>query len=234
MSGNLGSRISIARTRTEIFTRANVIKKIQLTWLRCIDNLSIVLPAMVFIHVLVLLTACGSTADIHYNREKNDDGKPNWVADGTMTLTTPTAKAFIAVGSASILGSEFAMQATKANMYCKADMKKMVSRFVAVTARDYLATGGAELSGFTTQDIDKNIELITEAVMEEVHVIEHWVDNREKNVYAVSEISFTRLEEIISRNPGINDGFKVFLKKAGESIFDRIATDHGPENQLLN
>lgn len=181
--------------------------------------------------ILAMTTAaCVSSGEVLYNRAVNEAGKPNWVTDGTMTLTSSKGRAFVAVGSANTLGEEFALQATKANLRSKNEMEKMVSRFVAVTARDYIATGAAEDMGFTTPEVEANTQAITGVVMRHAHVLEHWVDNREKEVYAISEISYEKVAEIINEETSVNDGFKVFLNKKGQAIFDRIATDHDQQN----
>jgi len=173
---------------------------------------------------LLLLTAC-STSARHYDQKVDASGKPGWVDYGTQTSKTPVGRIFLGVGVADTQG-EFARQASAANYQARQEVERMVSRFIEVVSRDYIATGAAEPSGYLAHEAHRYISEMTNIVMPEAKIMEHWVDNRNDKIFAIAEIDYPQVVTLLSTSREVNPGFKVYLKSKGQLVFDRIATQH--------
>lgn len=211
--GAIGSGVSINSFGARAVTRGATVAKV---------NSFIELYALILIPFLI--TGCASS-ERHYDQSKDASGKPGWVEYGTQTSKSPVGRIFLGVGVASTSG-EFNREATAANEHAKKEIERMVSRFIEVVSRDYIATGAAEPSGYLANEAHRYISEMTEIVAPKAKIMEHWVDSRNDKIFAIAEIDFPKVVSLISTSRQVNPGFKVYLKNKGESVFDRIATQH--------
>lgn len=173
---------------------------------------------------LFLLAGCASTEQ-HYNRSVDDTGKPGWVNYGTQTSKTREGRIFFGVGVAKT-GGEFARQATAANQHARQEIERMVSRFIEVVSRDYIATGNAEPSGYHANEANRYIAAMTNIVLPSAKIMEHWVDEQNKKIFAIAELDYPKVVTLLSTSAQVNPGFKSYLRNKGQAVFDRIATQH--------
>ena len=183
---------------------------------------SIELYALILI--ILLVSACAST-ERHYDQSKDASGKPGWVEYGTQTSKMSGSRTFLGVGVASTTG-DFTHEATMANERARKEIERMVSRFIEVVSRDYIATGAAEPSGYLANEAHRYISEMTNIVLPSAKIMEHWVDNNNDKIFAIAEIDYPKLVSLLSSSGQVNSGFKSYLKKKGHSVFDRIATQH--------
>ena len=174
--------------------------------------------------LVTFLFACGSSAK-HYDQSKDATGKPGWVSYGTQTSKTEVGRIFLGVGVATTEG-EFTREATTANNRAKDEIKRMVSRFIEVVSRDYIATGAAEPYGYLANEANRYIKEMTDMEVANAKIMEHWVDNVNNKVFAIAEIDYPKVYSVLSKSEQVNSGFKKYLKNQGKLVFDRIATQH--------
>lgn len=173
---------------------------------------------------LITLGGCGSSVK-HYDQTLDASGKPGWVSYGTQTSKTTDGRTFLGVGVAKTTG-EFARQATAANEQAKEEIKRMISRFIEVVSRDYIATGAAEPSGYLANEAHNYINDMTNIVLSSTKIKEHWVDNRNDEIFAIAAIDYPKVVSLLSTAGNVNSGFKIYLRNKGANVFDRIATQH--------
>lgn len=183
---------------------------------------SIELYALILI--IFLASGCASSAR-HYDQTKDASGKPGWVEYGTQTSKTQAGRIFLGVGVARTSG-EFTREATAANEHAKKEIERMISRFIEVVSRDYIATGAAEPSGYLANEAHRYIDEMTNIVLPNAKIMEHWIDSRNDKIFAIAEIDYPKVVSLLSSSGQVNPGFKVYLKSKGHSVFDRIATQH--------
>lgn len=183
---------------------------------------SIELYAVVLL--VFLVNGCASS-ERHYDQSKDATGKPGWVEYGTQTSKSPVGRIFLGVGVANTTG-EFTREATAANEHAKKEIERMISRFIEVVSRDYIATGAAEPSGYLANEAHRYISEMTDIVAPKAKIMEHWVDSRNDKIFAIAEIDFPKVVSLISTSREVNPGFKTYLKNKGKLVFDRIATQH--------
>jgi len=191
----------------------------------------VMIKSIVELYVLILaillsflLVSCAST-ERHYNQSVDASGKPGWVDYGTQTSKTSNGRIFLGVGVAKT-GGEFARQATAANQQARQEIERMISRFIEVVSRDYIATGAAEPSGYHANEANHYISQMTGIVMPSAKIMEHWVDQQNQKIFAIAELDYPKVVSLLSTSEQVNPGFKVYLKNKGHAVFDRIATQH--------
>jgi hypothetical protein len=178
--------------------------------------------------IILLLTAifvgCASS-EPKYDQSVDAAGTPSWVSHGTQTSKTLVGRTFLGVGVAQTKG-EFAREATAANRRAKEEIERMLSRFIEVVSRDYIASGSAKPSGYVAYEASHSISEMTDIVLSNAMIKEHWVDSRNDKIFAIAEIDFPKVVSLLATSGSVHSGFKVYLKSKGQSVFDRIATKH--------
>ena len=178
----------------------------------------------IFIVLLTLIIVGCASSESRYDQSVDASGKPGWVSHGTQTSKTPVGRTFLGVGVAQIKG-EFAREATVANMRAKEEIERMLSRFIEVASRDYIASGSAKKpSGYIEElEASKSINEMTNLVLSNAQIKGHWVDSRHDKIFAIAEIDYPKVVSLLSTSGNVHSGFKDYLKDKGESVFDRIA-----------
>ena len=181
--------------------------------------------ALILLLVLISSLAGCATPERHYDQSKDATGKPGWVSYGTQTSKTSRGRIFLGVGVAKTAG-EFARQAAAANQRARKEVERMLSRFIEVVSRDYIATGTAEPSGYMSNEASQHIIEMTSLVLPGTKIMEHWVDSQNSKIFAIAEIDYPKVIALLSTSSEVNPGFKTYLKNKGKLVFDRIATQH--------
>lgn len=179
-------------------------------------------PEGLFLLVLLaLLTACSSKTTVE--SDLAIEGAPDWVNEGTNILKTKDGRLFHGVGSAPPLG-DFSLQTSTADNRARAEVARILSSYMEIVSRDYIASGKAGEAGFTEQSVSRQIDNITRINLTGVRIIAHWRDDKKNSViYSLAELDMDQVKSILGRVGDMNAGLKQYLDKQGGKIFDRIA-----------
>jgi hypothetical protein len=188
-------------------------------------NFQLMKRAISIIALLMVTVACTTTERRYDQWLDTATGKPQWVLQGTQTSKSIQGRFFWGVGEASAAG-EFSRQADTANQRAKDELQKMVERFIEVISRDYIASGAAAQAGFLEHQATRYINEMTAIVLPEVKIMEHWVDQGGRKIFAIAELEYNRMVSLLAGSSQVNPGFKDYLRSKGESVFDHIATRH--------
>jgi len=179
---------------------------------------------LTIIALLIVIASCTSTPS-HFDQKLDESGKPQWVVQGTQTSKSQLGRSFLGVGVAQTNG-EFSRQASAANQRAKEELERMVERFIEVVSRDYLASGSAQPSGYRENEAALQVIEMTDIVIPNAKIMEHWVDHDDDKIFAIAEIDYPQVVSLLSSSSKVNPGFKSYLQSSGEQVFDRIARQH--------
>ena len=171
--------------------------------------------------VVVLLAACSSQTTVE--SDLGISGAPDWVNEGTNILKTKDGRLFHGVGSAPPLG-DFSLQTSTADNRARAEIARILSSYMEIVSRDYIASGKADKAGFTEQNITRQIDNITKINLTGARVIGHWRDEKTNTVYSIAELDMEQVKKTLEKVEAMNQGLKYYLGDQGNKIFDRIAT----------
>jgi hypothetical protein len=173
-------------------------------------------PGMVW-----FLVACASGSSINETADAN--GVPVWVNEGSSILTSNDGRRFHGVGSAPMLG-DFSLQTATADNRARSEINRILASYVEIVSRDFIASGDAEESGFSAQNVAKQIDELANIDLTGIHVIGHWQDKQRNIIYSIAEMDMQQVREVIKSAESLHPGLREFIKAEGDSIFDRIAT----------
>jgi len=173
---------------------------------------------------LMLGTGCSVPVG-HYDQGVDATGKPNWVTIGTQTSKTDRGRIFVGVGSASTQG-DFERQSNLANIVAKKEIETMLERYIEVVTRDFLAKDIKEAPTFKDQVSYRQIGDMAALVMPNAQILDHWIDQKNKQIYAIAEVDYPQLVSILTQSDTVKPELKKYLTQKGEQVFDRIATSH--------
>jgi len=171
--------------------------------------------------LLALLAACSSKTTVE--SDLGIKGAPDWVNEGTNILKTKNGRLFHGVGSAPPLG-DFSLQTSTADNRARAEVARILSSYMEIVSRDYIASGKADEAGFTEQSVSRQIDNITKINLTGVRIIGHWRDKKTDRVYAIAELDMNQVKKTLEGVEAMNSGLKDYLDTSGGKIFDRIAT----------
>lgn len=177
---------------------------------------------VLYIFFPLYLIACGGPAGVAVNRELNEAGVPQWVAQGTSTIKTPTARLFYGLGAVSAVG-DFSIQASIAERRAKREIERMLDRYLQVVVRDYIASGQASRHGISHSQLQRQIQEYSATDSSDVEIVEHWHDKPNKKVYAVAQLQWQAVKQRLVDAGDISAGFRGYFQSDGAHIFDRIA-----------
>ena len=152
----------------------------------------------------------------------NDQGLPGWVGDGSIIVKSKQHRLFNGVGSASMMG-DFSLQTSMANRRAREEMARIMTSFMEIVSREYIATGQSSHAGFNDQEVSKQIEILNKIDLETIEVVGHWSDNDSKIIYAIAQMDLEKVRQTIKSIASINKGLKAYIGVEGDAIFDRIA-----------
>lgn len=168
----------------------------------------------------LLLVGCAgkSVVDVSHQGE----GPPGWVNQGSSILKAKNDRVFLGVASAPMLG-DFSLQTVTADQSARAEVSRILSSYMEIVSRHFIASGEAEEAGFTEQSVVQHMDQVEQMDLIGVRIVGHWQDRKSNRIYSIAEMDMqqarTRLEEMEKMNPGL----KQYMGEEGEDIFDRLA-----------
>lgn len=175
---------------------------------------------LVALCVFFLLVACSGNEVL--SESLNDQGVPTWVGQGSSILKSRQSRVFHGVGSAPMMG-DFSLQTSVANRRARKEIARIVTSFMEIVSREYIATGKASHSGFNEQDVSKQLEILSRMDLSKIEVVGHWSDDGSRVIYAIAQMDIEKVRQAIKEIASVNKGLKTYIGVEGDNIFDRIA-----------
>ena len=166
------------------------------------------------------LAACSGNTVL--NETLNEKGVPTWVGQGSSILKSRQSRLFHGVGSASMMG-DFSLQTSVANNRAREEIARIVTSFMEIVSREYIATGQASHAGFNEQEVAKQVEVLSKMDLAKIEVVGHWSDDGSRVIYAIAQMDIEKVRQAIKEIASVNKGLKAYIGVEGDNIFDRIA-----------
>ncbi len=170
---------------------------------------------------VLILSSCALDGQI-VNSKTDKDGNPLWVSSGSQSISSGDKRIFHGVGKATLEG-DITKQTSVADRRAIYQINQLLSAYIKVVSRNYIASGRAHESGFGHFQASKHIAIIADYNKPSAKVIGHWRDKKNNTVYAIAELDLTAVKTTL--NPGvINSGFISYINIEGDHIFDGFAS----------
>lgn len=150
------------------------------------------------------------------------EGAPGWVRQGSSILKAKNGRVFLGVGSAPMLG-DFSLQTATADQVARAEVSRILSSYMEIVSRDFIASGEAEDAGFTEQSVARHMDQVERMDLTTVRIVGHWQDTKTNHIYAIAEMDMQQARKKLEEMEKVNPGLKKYMGEEGNDIFDRLA-----------
>ena len=178
------------------------------------------IPILVATIFISLFSAC-SSGPTKVESDLGIKGAPDWVNEGTSTLKTKDGRLFHGVGSAP-LTDDLSFQTSMADNRARAEIARILTSYMEVVSRDYVASQSAQEQGYTQANASREISNISKINLSGARIIGHWRDKKSGVIYSIAELDMKDVKETLDQVSAMNEGLKGYLHAEGDNIFDRI------------
>ncbi|KPJ93689.1 MAG: hypothetical protein AMJ53_06765 [Gammaproteobacteria bacterium SG8_11] len=176
---------------------------------------------LTIIAFLILSAGC-SSGPTKVESDLGIKGAPDWVNEGTSTLKTKDGRLFHGVGSAPAM-DDLSFQTSMADNRARAEIARILTSYMEVVSRDYVATQSAQEEGYTQANASREINNVSKINLSGARIIGHWKDKKSGVIYAISELDMQHVKKTLSQVSEMNEGLKGYFNEHGDNIFDRIS-----------
>jgi hypothetical protein len=170
----------------------------------------------------LLLAACAGPTKIE--SDLGIKGAPDWVNEGTQTVSNKDGRLIQGVGSSPQLNDQ-SLQLSSADNRARAEIARVVSTYMDVMANDYLAAAKQAEGYVADASIQQQINSVSKVVLNGSRIVGRWKDEKTETVYSFAELDLKKVQDIIKANQNMNDGLKVYLLDHGNVAFDEMAKE---------
>lgn len=168
----------------------------------------------------LLLSGCASETVVGIGPQ--GEGTPGWVNQGSSILKAKNGRVFLGVGSAPMLG-DFSLQTATADKIARGEVSRILSSYMEIVSRDFIASGGADEVGFTEQNVAHYMDQVERMDLTGVSIVGHWQDTKTNLIYSIAEMNMQQARQQLADLVKMNPGLKQYMGEEGNDIFDRLA-----------
>jgi hypothetical protein len=185
--------------------------------LKRIAVLGVILAAGVF-----LIAGCASTPDQTMNQG------PEWVYKGSGAFDVEKGKVFYGVGIASGINNKALLVSTAQNR-ARAEIAKVMETYVAVLAKDYMAstTAGDMSSSSEEQHVEQALKTFSKTTLHGAAIVDNWQDPSDGTFYSLAELDLFAFKDAI-------DDYKELDSKVRDFVRDNAEKMHGELEEMEN
>lgn len=180
-------------------------------------NFGTVLLALAF----ALLAACGGGKTVVESNLKIK-GAPDWVNEGTNSLSSKDNRLIHGIGSAPKLG-DLELQRSTAENRARSEVARVLSSYMNVVSNDYLASSTAGASAEAQQSVSRSVENITRVNLSGVKIIANWRDDKDGTIYSLAELDMKYVKDIVKNTQEMNADLRAHIEQHGDTVFDKLA-----------
>lgn len=148
-------------------------------------------------------------------------GAPDWVNEGTNILNSKDGRLFHGIGSAPKM-DDMSLQKSTAETRARAEVARILSSYMDVVSRDYIASAKSGDARETQQSVSRSIDSITKVNLSGVKIIADWRDDKDGMIYALAELDMKYVKDILKTTTDMNDALRTHIEQNADNIFDKM------------
>ena len=171
---------------------------------------------------LLFMTGCSSTP-------KGDFAQgPEWIYKGSGAFDVDKGQVFYGVGIASGISNKALLVSTADNR-ARAEVAKTLETYVAVLAKDYMAstTAGDFSASSEEQHVEQALKTFSKTTLHGATIVDHWQDPEDKTMYALCELDLLAFKEAL-------DNYKELDAKVRDYVRENAEKMHGELEEMEN
>jgi hypothetical protein len=163
------------------------------------------------------LVGCASTP------EKEGMSGPDWVWKGSGAFDVDKGKVFYGVGAASGIKNK-ALLRTTADNRARAEIAKTLETYVAVLAKDYMAstTAGDMSASSEEQHVEQALKTFSKTTLHGAIIVDRWLDSEDGSLYSLCELDMFAFKDALDDYKELDSQVRDYVRKNAENMHSEL------------
>ena len=156
-------------------------------------------------------------------REPAPPAGPAWVNKGSGAFDMDKGKVFYGVGVASGIKNRALLISTADNR-ARAEIAKILETYVAVLAKDYMAstTAGDMSASSEEQHVEMALKTFTKMTLHGARIIDHWRDPADGSLFALCELDLFAFKGALDEYKELDAKVRDYVRENAEKMHDQL------------
>ena len=166
---------------------------------------------------MFLMSGCSKTPESAFNQG------PEWVYKGSGAFDVEKGKVFYGVGIASGIKNK-ALLVTTADNRARAEIAKTLETYVAVLAKDYMAstTAGDMSASSEEQHVEQALKTFSKTTLHGATIVDHWQDPADMTMYALCELDMFAFKDALDTYKELDKKFRDYVRQNAEKMHEEL------------
>jgi hypothetical protein len=167
---------------------------------------------------MLLVTGCASAP-----AKLDEPEMPQWVYKGSGAFDQDSGKVFYGVGIASGISNKSLLFSTADNR-ARAEVAKTLETYVAVLAKDYMAstTAGDMSASSEEQHVEQALKTFSKTTLHGATIIDHWQDPEDKTMYALCKLDLLAFKEALDDYKELDSKVRDYVRENAEKMHGEL------------
>ncbi len=148
---------------------------------------------------------------------------PAWVNKGSGAFDVDKGKVFYGVGVASGIKNRSLLISTADNR-ARAEVAKILETYVAVLAKDYMAstTAGDMKASSEEQHVEQALKTFSKTTLHGARIIDHWKDPADGSLFALCELDLLGFKGALDEYKELDAKVRDYVRQNAEKLHDKL------------
>ena len=148
---------------------------------------------------------------------------PSWTYKGSGAFDVDKEKIFYGVGIASGIKNKALLISTADNR-ARAEIAKILETYVAVLAKDYMAstTAGDMSASAEEQHIEQALKTFTKTTLHGARIIDHWQDPADGTLFSLCEMDLLAFKNALDEYKELDAKVRDFVRENAERLHGQL------------
>ena len=148
---------------------------------------------------------------------------PTWVDKGSGAFDVDKGKVFYGVGIASGIKNR-ALLRSAADNRARAEIAKILETYVAVLAKDYMAstTAGDMSASSEEQHVEQALKTFTKATLHGARIIDHWRDPADGSLFSLCELDLFAFKNALDEYKELDAEVRDHVRRNAEKMHGEL------------
>ena len=148
---------------------------------------------------------------------------PAWIHKGSGAFDADKGKVFYGVGAASGIKNRALLRSTADNR-ARAEVAKVLETYVAVLAKDYMAstTAGDMSATAEEQHVEQALKTFTKTTLHGAEIIDHWTDLMDGTLFSLCKMDISAFKNALNDYKELNAEVRDYVRKNAERLHTQL------------
>jgi hypothetical protein len=148
---------------------------------------------------------------------------PEWVNKGSGAFDVDKGKVFYGVGIASGIKNRALLVSTADNR-ARAEIAKIMETYVAVLAKDYMAstTAGDMTATSEEQHVEQALKTFSKTTLHGARIIDHWRDPADGSYFSLCELDLFAFKNALDEHKELDAKVRDYVRQNAEKLHGQL------------